>query len=50
MYKPVEVDDIFVDALEDLVETCQYLNVVLTELFIEILQLLEGWEGAGYVH
>lgn len=37
MYKPVEVDHIFVDALKDLVESCQYLDVVLAELLVEVL-------------
>ena len=37
MYKPVEVDDIFMDTLEDLVESCQNLDVVLTELLVKVL-------------
>ena len=40
MSAPVEVNDIFVHTLKHFVEPRQYLNMVLTKLFIAILQIL----------
>jgi hypothetical protein len=40
LQEPIQVNHVLVDALKHLVEPGQYLEVVLTELLIAILQLL----------
>lgn len=40
LQKSVEINHILVDALKHLVESGQNLEVILTELFVSILQLL----------
>ena len=40
MNTPVQICDVFVDALKHLVEPCQNLQMIISKLLIAILQLL----------